>query len=164
MEKTLQPFPQICTLGIIGHPALYHHNRLFFSIRTGHRKGRRVPCSDFRLLFGDKLEILRPDVTAIDDNHILFSTGNKKAVFDKIAQIAGVKPSIGGQNLLGQFEIAKVTRHDTGSSNVNRPDVPLGQLAAIMIPHFNFVIRQGDSAIHKPARSNSALRCIGFCR
>ena len=53
------------------------------------------------LLLGGKLKVLRPDVAAIDNNHVFFASGNKKAVFNEIAQVAGVKPSIVGQNFLG---------------------------------------------------------------
>ena len=118
VDQLLQPFDQIRALGRIGDPALDDQYGLLATLGARYGKGQGVPGPDFRLLFCDLLEILRPDVPAVDDNHVFLAAGQIQVAANPVANVTGFQPAILGQHLAGSLEVPEIARHDARAPHI----------------------------------------------
>src|SRR6056300_1425805 len=85
--------PQEClTLLVIAFSALEEHHE-FVVLRALNGKGGGVAGTPFGAPFGGQLEILGPEIPAIDDEEILASSGYHEGARSKVAKIPRVQPS-----------------------------------------------------------------------
>jgi hypothetical protein len=81
VDLPLQPIGQQRQLGRIDLAALHDQDRDLVLVVVGDRERRRVGRPHFGLLLGQVLEVLRPDVAALDDHQVLGPTGEVESPF-----------------------------------------------------------------------------------
>ena len=95
------------------------------------------------------LEVLGPNIAAVNDDHIFFTTGNEKAATDSVSEITGVKPAIRRQDVTCGLGIFKIPRHDARSAHKQGADISLRQFQPAAVTNLNFISRQRFAAIYK---------------
>ena len=100
MNQSVQTGDQVRPLVRIRFATLYNQDADFLTIiRIRYRKCQCITNTNFRLMFRQVLKILRPDVTTIDNNEILFAPGNYQTAINTVTDIAGVQPAIAGKRV-----------------------------------------------------------------
>ena len=103
---------------LVRFAALEQQDSHFLSILTGHRNSGCVPHSDPGMLLRNAFQILRPHLTAVDNQKVFFPAGDKNIVFSDIGQITGIQPAVIGQHTPGSIFIVEVAAHNTGPPDV----------------------------------------------
>ncbi len=81
-----------------------------------------------RLLDGP-LQVLRPDVAAVDDDQVLGPAGDRQRAVQQVAEVAGVEPALGRQHRGGVRRPAVVAAHQAGAAHQHPADPPVRQAA-----------------------------------
>ena len=123
----------------------------------GHREGHRVAGAHFRFGFGDMLQVLRPDVAAVNDNKVFLAAGDGEYPVHQVADIAGVQPAVRIQCVAGFFRQVEVAGHHAGAAQVDDAAVPVVQHRLIAIANLDFEFRQGHAAIDEVAPATGAV-------
>src|SRR5207253_2853623 len=106
----------------------------------------------YTTLFRSPLDVLRPDIAAIDDDQVLGTAGDDDFSVERVAQVAGVEPAVGGQNLAGGIGFAEVASHDAGTLDEDAADLAIGEHFAALVAHLQLMARQHPAAHHEAAR------------
>ena len=118
-------------------------------IRGGKSQG--IADANFRLGFGDVLEILWPDIATVDDDEIFLAPRDRQHAVRHVADITGVKPVVFAQGVASFLWKAKIPGHDAGPAQINDAAVPVVEHIAVVIANFNLEARKGHAAVDEVA-------------
>src|SRR6185436_1389954 len=106
------------------------------------RECGNIARAQSRQLFHRPLDILRPDVAAVDDDQILGPAGNDNRTFDQVAHVAGIKPTIRRDHLLGGLGLVEVASHQAWALDEDAADLAIGQGLPVFTTDFQLMLRQ----------------------
>src|SRR5574341_1293904 len=135
--------------GRISLAPLHDHGRHLNAIRVQYRKRARVARSHLGQFLSEMLQILSPDFSAIDNDDIFLPANDHNLTFGKIANVLGVEPSVGGQDLTSFLGIVEVPGHNVCASQKNYAGVAIRQNSALLVTNFDLNSRERDAAIYK---------------
>ena len=76
----------------VGDAAVDQHGGRFLAILTLDREGRDIAVVEAGELFHRPLDILRPVVLAVDDDHVLRPADDEQVAVGHVAHVAGIEP------------------------------------------------------------------------
>ena len=102
----------------VQYTTLDHHNGLLLTLGARNRERQGVSCPYFGLQFSQVLNVLRPNVTAMDDNHVLFASGDENTLPDLIGQISRIQPTVLRKDSQRAPGITKIAGHNAGAPEI----------------------------------------------
>ena len=102
----------------VQYTTLDHHNGLLLTLGARNRERQGVSCPYFGLQFSQVLNVLRPNVTATDDNHVFFASGDDNTRSDLIGQISRIQPAVLRKDSPGALGIPKIARHNARTPEI----------------------------------------------
>src|SRR4029434_405015 len=118
----------------------------FNPIGVQYRKRATVARSHPGQFLRKMFQVLSPDFSAIDNDDIFLPANDHNLTFGEIANILGVKPSVGGQDLTSFLGIVEVPGHNIGAAQKNYAGVAIRQHSALFVTNFNLNSRERDAA------------------
>src|SRR5690554_4846597 len=113
----------------------HHHNRLLKLLFVRHRKSCHAAQLDAANLLRQHFQIVRPDVTTFNNNHILAARGDKQVITDAIADVTSVQPSIWRDNLVTGSLVVEITAHYTRALQKNLAALAIAQRHTTIVPY-----------------------------
>lgn len=73
---------------------LHHQHADLARLGSRHRECKSVADPGFLLMLRKILEVLRPDIAAVDDDQVFLASGDDQTAVDRVSNVAGVEPPI----------------------------------------------------------------------
>src|SRR4030095_11360445 len=121
----------------VANAAVDQHRRRFLAARAGDGKGGNVAGLEAGELLDRPLNILRPMIAAVDDDHVLGPADNEDVAARHIAHVAGIEPT-GLHAGLGRFRITEITVHDARPADPDLADRTIVERFAVGAADFDF--------------------------
>src|SRR6056297_3739017 len=119
----------------------------FGTVLGRNRECRSVLGANFGLLLGQVLQILRPDVAAVDDQQVLCTARDEKGIAGPIAHVPGIEPSVVRQGCTGRFRIVGIAGHDARAAQEDCAAMALLENATALVANLDLVIGQRPAAV-----------------
>src|SRR5690606_9230096 len=130
----------------IGYAAVDEDCRSFLAVFRRDRESGDVTMVEAGQLLHRPLDILRPVVLAVDDDHVLRPADDEQVAIGHVAHVAGVEPTI-DEALVGRFLVAEVGMHDARAAAPDLADLVVLLRFAVLTADFDFHVGQRLAAI-----------------
>src|SRR5438045_455175 len=125
---------------IAADPAVDEDGRRFFARRASNRESRDVARFETGQLLDRPLDVLRPVVAAVDDDHVFRAADDEDVARRHVAHVASVEPTVAAEARLGRFLVAEVAVHHALAADIDLTDAAVGKdfaarAANINLPH-----------------------------
>ena len=98
-DQATQPSDEIGPALVVAQAALDDQHGHFGTVRPRSRERECIAGPDLGLLLGEVLQVLRPDVPAVDDDDVFLPARDDDVLADAVTNVAGVEPAIVRQHL-----------------------------------------------------------------
>ncbi len=136
------------------------HEPLGAEIGIGDAEGGHAALADARDVADHFLDLLRIEIAARLDDHVLLPAGDEELAVGDVAEIARVHPAALVQDLARDLGTMKVSGGDRRSAELDPPLDALGERPARGVDHLHFVAGErasaGDEAERRSDRSAGA--------
>ena len=123
---------EVGTPGRVCLTTLDQQDASLIPIRARRRESECIAYAHFRLRFGNMLQVLRPDIAAMDDDQVLLAPGDGDHAIDQVTDIPGVEPAVLRQGIGRLRREIEVPGHDAGTTHMDDTALPVIQADAAL--------------------------------
>src|SRR4029079_18650251 len=133
-------------LFIVRDSAVHEHGRCLLAARAGDRERRDVAGLEAGQLLDGPLDVLRPVIAAVDDDHVLGAADDEDVAVRHVAHVAGVEPTV-VQARFGRFLVEEIAADVAGAADEDLAEAAFRQHLAVPGADFDIHAAHGPAAI-----------------
>src|SRR3546814_2426746 len=128
---TLFPYTTLFRSRVV-QAALQHDDYALVVVGLDDREAGDVAAAHILERFHRPLDVLRPDIQAVEDHQVLAPPGHHQTAVDHVAEVAGIEPAVGRGDRRGGVRVVVVAVHHARPAHHDAAHMMVGQAVVLL--------------------------------